>query len=566
LRICPECEARTDERLCPIDGTRTVPRLAHDVAVDPQIGAVIAARYRIDAALGGGGMGTVYRATQLSVDRPVALKLLRPEIARDLAAAARFQREARVIAGLTHPNTVDLIDFGQLEDDRLYLVMELVEGESFTDFIARCAPVAPARVGHLLRQLLEPLAEAHAKGIVHRDLKPENVIVARVPGKRDFLKLLDFGIARIEGEGEAGHGALTGEGVAIGSPRYMSPEQAQGLAVGPPSDVYAVGLLAWELLTGGRPFEASTPRGWLTAHIAQPLPALAVNGAPVAEPYRSLVLRCLEKDPGRRFADAMAVLDWLRERGALTTGPHVAESPPDAMATGQAPMPDTERRRRALAARERELATPRRAPWAALVAVAGALLAGAAGVGWFVGAQRSDDTPGPEATAASSALDPASNTQVDPGEIAGSGAPSGRPDPPSVPELVAPVERASPVTPSPGRRAGEVLVALSAKLPPEIHVVELTSDPPGAAITRDDVLLARTPARVAWLATEPAPALLIEAPDHAPARLRLIPADAASPRHVVLNPLRRPAHPAKARTDPPSDYRRTGKDPYTLIH
>lgn len=566
MRICPECEAHTDERACPTDGTRTVPRVAHDVAVDPQIGAVIANRYRIDSALGGGGMGTVYRATQLSVDRPVALKLLRPEIARDLAAAARFQREARVIAGLTHPNTVDLIDFGQLDDDRLYLVMELVEGEPFADFIARSAPVAPPRVGHLLRQLLEPLAEAHAKGIVHRDLKPENIIVARVPGKRDFLKLLDFGIASVQEHGEGGPGALTGEGIAIGSPRYMSPEQAQGLSVGPPSDVYAVGLLAWELLTGTRPFDASTPRGWLMAHIAQPLPELAVDGVAVAEPYRSLVLRCLDKDPARRFADALAVLEWLRERGALTTGPHVAESPPDPMATGQSPMPDTDRRRRAMAARALGPAAPRKVPWAALVAAAAGLLAGAAAIGWVVGSQRDADAPAQAAVIAPRAAVNGSISQLDPGKTSGPEVHAGLRHPATAPGPEAPARPTLADVDTRGRVAGQTVGALAGELPPRLLVVELTSAPTDATITRDDVVIGHTPARVAWLVGEPAPALIIDAPHHAPARLRLISADAAAPRHVVLSPLRRPTRSASPRTDGASDYQRTGKDPYTHIH
>jgi hypothetical protein len=556
LRICPECEARTDERVCPADGSRTVPRLAHTTGVDPLIGTVVADRYRVDAVLGGGGMGTVYRATQLSVDRPVALKLLRPEIARDLAAAARFQREARVIAGLTHPNTVDLIDFGQLEDDRLYLVMELVEGESLTDLIARSAPMPPARAGHLLRQILEPLAEAHAKGIVHRDLKPDNIIVARVPGKRDYLKLLDFGIARVDGQGEPAGPALTGEGIAIGSPRYMSPEQAQGLAAGPPSDVYAVGLLAWELLAGRPPFEATTARGWLLAHIAEPLPELSANGAPVPEPYRALVLRCLDKDPARRFDDAGAALQWLRQRGALTTGPQVAESPPEAVATGQAPMPDTDRRRRALAA---EAGQPRpsrpRARVAQLAAVVAAVVA-AVGAGWLVGArQRPDPPPG---AAAPPAMTAAPTT---PGLASAHPAERGSPARGAhVPEADRAVLPAAS-----GRLAGAALARLAVGLPAELRVVDLSTEPSGATVRKDGVELGATPLRVAWSATDEPPALLIEAPDHAPARVRLLAADAGHPRHVVLSPAGRPERPTKPQAHRPTDYRRTGQDPYTII-
>ncbi|MCB9729473.1 MAG: serine/threonine protein kinase [Deltaproteobacteria bacterium] len=567
MRICPDCQHRTDERTCPVDGGRTVPLLAHDAGPHSIVGTVLAERYRIDGVLGGGGMGTVYRATQLSVDRPVALKLLRPEIARDLSAAARFQREARVIAGLTHPNTIDLIDFGRLDDDRLFLVMELVEGEPLTELIAREAPLPPARAAHMLRQILEPLAEAHAKGIVHRDLKPDNILVARVPGRRDFLKLLDFGIARVPETGEPSPLALTGEGIAIGSPPYMSPEQAQGLPAGPPSDVYAVGLMAWELLAGARPFEAATARGWLLAHISQQVPEPSVGGAPLPEPYRSLLIRCLDKEPARRFEDAAAVIAWLRQRGAITTGPVMAEAQPDAMATGQAPLPDTERRRRALEARTggrgRAGSTWR---WT----LAAALVAAGLGVGWFIGARGRGgpdlERPGTLAEGGPSAREviaeavagpavrsseaggPTTDAAVAGEAAAGEGATAAERDP-------------GPASTRAGLAVGRAVGVEGLHLPPRLLAAALTSEPAGARVLSEGVELGRTPLEVRWLAGEGPPTLVLEAPDHAPARIRLVPADATTPRHVALTPRPRQRKARAAPTYPRAD----GDAGYTRI-
>ena len=243
---------------------------------DPLIGQTIAdGKYRIVKVLGEGGMGKVYMGVQKLGDRErsVAIKTLQPELAQDPQIVARFHREAGTVSLLEHPNTIKFYESGQLPDGKLFVAMEYIQGESLAHVIAR-GPLSPQRVEHILAQVCGSLAEAHEHGIVHRDLKPENIILMQRGQRGDFVKVLDFGIAkRDEREEDAQHAKLTRQGMVLGTPPYMSPEQFTGKPLRPTSDIYSLAIVAYEMMTTKLPFQAQTPWEWATRHLtAQPVP------------------------------------------------------------------------------------------------------------------------------------------------------------------------------------------------------------------------------------------------------------------------------------------------------
>ncbi|MCZ7685596.1 MAG: serine/threonine protein kinase [Sandaracinaceae bacterium] len=235
-------------------------------------GTILATRYRVERVIGRGGMGVVYRALQLPMERPVALKVLRPELTGDPRARARFEREARAASALAHPAAVVIHDFGEHEG-MAYLAMELVEGRGLRALVDE--GVSTERAIELSHQLADVLAAAHRAGLVHRDLKPENVIV-REEGQEPIARVLDFGLAFLDERGPGGR--MTREGVVVGTPEYLSPEQARGEEVGPPTDVYALGCVLHELLTGRPPF-SGTEMDVLTKQLFAPPPPLSRAGA-----------------------------------------------------------------------------------------------------------------------------------------------------------------------------------------------------------------------------------------------------------------------------------------------
>ena len=311
MRICPQCQAKTDAAVCAADGARTV-EFGQYIASqgDPFVGQVFEDRYRIDAVLGKGGFGAVYRGEQLAVGRTVAIKLLHIHHANDAKENARFQREARAIAALRHPNIVQVHDFGQTRDGFLYLVMELLEGRTLQAIIRDDAPVDPDLTIEYLLQALDGLAEAHSRGIIHRDLKPENIYCATIGRRSEVIKLLDFGIAKIIDDAER-QASLTGKGMTVGSPFYMAPEQAPK-PVSPQTDLYLVGLIAYELLTGHRPFSESRPMAAMMAQIRTPPAPMSIDGEPLKGPLVDLVMQCLEKDASRRPPSAEALMESLK--------------------------------------------------------------------------------------------------------------------------------------------------------------------------------------------------------------------------------------------------------------
>jgi eukaryotic-like serine/threonine-protein kinase len=215
-----------------------------------RVGDVIAKRYRLEALIGEGGYGAVFQATQLDIGREVAIKLLRAELTPTSVTVGRFQRESMLAQQLEHPNTVRLLDFGQTDSGLPYIAYELLRGRSLGRVLTKEGPMPPARVARIACQALGALMEAHERGIVHRDVKPDNIFLVDFPGAPDFVKVLDFGVAKSTASLGASGAALTASGEAIGTPGYMAPEQVRGDAVGPATDLYALGLVMAELLSG----------------------------------------------------------------------------------------------------------------------------------------------------------------------------------------------------------------------------------------------------------------------------------------------------------------------------
>jgi tRNA A-37 threonylcarbamoyl transferase component Bud32/tetratricopeptide (TPR) repeat protein len=289
---------------------------------DPLVGRLIADRYRVLATLGRGGMGAVYRVEHVMLKKELALKFLHAELGRLDEVARRFEREAEAAARLDHPNIIGVTDFGRTADGMLFLVMELVQGQSLTELIRPGGvgqPLPVERALHIERQILRALEHAHASGVVHRDLKPDNVMVITRDGERDIVKLLDFGIAKITGpsdEAAPNNGqALTQAGVVFGTPEYLSPEQAMGEEADQRADLYSAGIVLYEMLTGKRPFEAPSKVTIVSMHLTQKaMPVTkAAPDAGVPRWLERVVEHAMAKKRDERYPTAQAflqALDW----------------------------------------------------------------------------------------------------------------------------------------------------------------------------------------------------------------------------------------------------------------
>jgi len=314
LLLCPSCGEflPVDAKFCPHDGQA----LSHDTVQcsgkreiipgrDSLVGWVIDERYEVMQLLGEGGMGCVYRVRHRVLGRQFALKALRLELARDPVLAQRFVQEARAAAAINHPNVVGITDFGMLERGQPYFVMELLEGRTLGSALRDCRQFEPIEVVRIARTVASALSAAHAVGVIHRDLKPDNIILSGEARDPLALKVLDFGLAKLLGKSR-----LTQDDVVYGTPQYMSPEQAAGEPLDPRVDVYALGILMYEMLTGKVPFEADSYMGVLTKQLyVEPLPPSSSCPSLAAFPgLEQVVLQCLSKDRQARFADMSALI------------------------------------------------------------------------------------------------------------------------------------------------------------------------------------------------------------------------------------------------------------------
>ncbi|MBM4363233.1 MAG: serine/threonine protein kinase, partial [Deltaproteobacteria bacterium] len=261
------------------------------------VGTVIAERYRVDAELGVGGMGAVYRGEHVLMRKPVAIKVLHRGLTVLDEVVRRFEREAIAAGRIDHPNVATATDFGKLPGGAFYLVLEYVAGRSLARVREEDGRFAPERALGVARQIARALAAAHGAGIVHRDLKPDNVMLIERGGSRDFVKVLDFGIAKISADGPDGGGQLTRLGAVFGTPAYMAPEQAAGQPVDARADLYSLGHVLYEMLAGRAAFESDDVVALLSKQLTQPPPPLPED---VPEEVVALTLRLLEKDPGAR--------------------------------------------------------------------------------------------------------------------------------------------------------------------------------------------------------------------------------------------------------------------------
>ncbi|HEX3762035.1 MAG TPA: protein kinase [Kofleriaceae bacterium] len=279
---------------------------------DPFVGKVIDGRYEIQTRIGEGGMGVVYKARQTPLDRVIALKMLNSQMATDPTWVQRFYNEAKACSRLQHPNTIRMFDFGQTPDGRLFMTMEFLDGMSLREALGK-GPLAAHRVVKVLIQCCASLAEAHSIGIIHRDIKPDNVFLLNMAGSPDFVKLLDFSVAKLL-EGDR---MKTQAGVVFGTPQYMSPEQGRGMPLDARSDLYALGVLAFEMLTGNVPFHDENPMTVIQMHLQAQVPPL-----PQSIPYsvQQIVRRALEKEPNRRYQSAGEMMQHCQQVFAEVSG------------------------------------------------------------------------------------------------------------------------------------------------------------------------------------------------------------------------------------------------------
>ncbi len=303
-------------------GTHTIGALRREAFEARQLG-----QYRLKEMIGAGGMGEVHLAEHQMMKRPCAIKLIHPEKAGDPRVLARFEREVRATAKLSHWNSIEIFDYGRAADGTFYYVMEFLPGMSLADLVGDYGPLPPGRAVHLLRQVCNALAEAHATDLVHRDIKPGNIFAAERGGVHDVAKLLDFGLVKPVAT-DAGSAELTQEGTITGSPLYMSPEQAMGdTKPDTRSDIYSLGAVAYFLLTGRPPFEGEKPLQVIIAHSSQPVvpPSQVHDGIPAD--LEQVVLRCLEKSPGDRYQTVEELEQALAECevAGQWTGLHASE-------------------------------------------------------------------------------------------------------------------------------------------------------------------------------------------------------------------------------------------------
>ncbi len=309
---------------------------------DPHIGKEIAGQFRIVERIGTGGMGAVYKAEQPEMNRFVAIKILHPRYLSRKDLVSRFRREARAMSHLSHPNTARVFLYGQLEDGACYFVMEYLEGRNLAQIVRAEGPMDPRRAIGIMIHVCSALEEAHQAGIIHRDLKPENVFLTSQGGIADFPKVLDFGLAKVtEKQMRPGSLVLTQQGMVFGTPEFMSPEQARGKPLDGRSDIYSLGVILYELVTGKLPFDAKRPIEFIQLHVRE-TPQSLLERAPdrtFPDGLQNVLSRVFAKQPDDRYSSAadfgralQQVLDGRTRMSAFQSEHSVAlldTNPPD---------------------------------------------------------------------------------------------------------------------------------------------------------------------------------------------------------------------------------------------
>jgi eukaryotic-like serine/threonine-protein kinase len=306
MKKCPQCGVEYSDAttLCPADG------VALEKTDDSLLGATLAGKYRIDERLNEGGMGTVYRATHVLMEKTVAIKVLRPSLAADEKIVARFSREARAASRISHPNALSVTDFGEDEKGIVFLVMEFLSGRTLKQVIRDEGPLPLPRVVEITRQVGDALNAAHAQGVVHRDLKSDNIMLLDTMAA-DHAKVLDFGIAKIN-EPESRDAGLTAPNLVIGTPQYMSPEQcSQDSEIDARSDIYSLGVIMYEMLVGHVPFTADSPTMVMMKHLQEPVPSVLDERSDMPASVARVIARAMAKLPANRYQTIAELIEDL---------------------------------------------------------------------------------------------------------------------------------------------------------------------------------------------------------------------------------------------------------------
>jgi serine/threonine protein kinase len=329
MKACPQCHLRypADAVYCFLDGGELT------TIRDPLIGATLAGRYLVEEMIGQGGMAAVYRARHKLADRPCAIKVMNRGLAADSTVRERFRREAKSARMLTHPNIIEIFDQGETLDGTPYIVMELLDGQTLADLLRDGALSLPRAIPVMI-QLARGIARAHDLGVVHRDLKPDNVFICRRADATDLVKILDFGIARSRDDPR-----LTNAGELFGTPQYMAPERVSAGETGPSVDLYALGVIFYESVTGKLPLEASDPTTLLVKHINERPPPLRLVDPGVPAGLDALVMQLLEKDPRARPVDAHRVAQDLLALAGSLGAPVPPDPEKDPASSPRSPLP-----------------------------------------------------------------------------------------------------------------------------------------------------------------------------------------------------------------------------------
>jgi serine/threonine-protein kinase len=312
MRRCPSCtkDSPDGSRFCPFCGTKLPDEPKKPT--DPLIGRVIDGKYAVQERIGSGAMGNIYKAEHKALSKVVALKVLHKHLVREESHVKRFHREAKAASKLNHPNCITVLDFGQTDDGWSYIAMEYLPGRDLCRILFEEGPLSPARASHVMTQVLDALDEAHAAGVIHRDLKPENVMIEKLRSDPDFVKVLDFGIAKIRDfNGTEQSSFKTATGMVFGTPEYMSPEQIRGEELDGRSDLYSLGVVLYQALCGELPFQGESVLEVATAHLTQAPPPLRGRKPGLPDAICKVVERLMAKKRDDRFPTAAEARDAL---------------------------------------------------------------------------------------------------------------------------------------------------------------------------------------------------------------------------------------------------------------